>query len=384
MAERDPTVGRLCAVRCGLWWLSLMACSWLAPAPPATVGDPGVRLLPVADGFDQPVELRFEPGRPETLWVAEKTGKLRWFDLRSRQTGTVAQVAVRTVSEMGLLGFAFDPAFDENGRLYLSYNPADGAPRSRIEAWRVDPRRPSDGAVAERVLLEVAQPFANHDGGQIQFGPDGMLYVSFGDGGSAGDPQGNGQGVDTLLGKILRLDPAGTPYAVPADNPKGPWRPEVFVAGVRNPWKSAFAPDGTLVVADVGQDRLEEISVARAGDNLGWKVREADLCFEPMEGCITQGFVDPFYVYDHDDGRSITGGYVYGGASIPSLRGRYVFADFVSGWIRAVSLPPAKPSPLDLLPPGSGTWSTFGVDAAGEIYVADFGRGAVFRLASSE
>lgn len=351
-------------------WISwFVACGfWRATAAPA--------LVPVAEGFAQPTEVRFEPGQPGVVWVAEKEGRLLAHDLRSGARRTVAEVAVTSRSEMGLLGVAFHPRFSENGRFFLSYNPASEPMRSRIEAWRRTPT----GAVAEHVVLELEQPYPNHNGGQIHFGPDGMLYVAFGDGGAAGDPHGYGQATHTWLGKILRVDVETAPYAVPSDNPGAPWRPEVWVAGVRNPWRFAVAADGRLIVADVGQDRVEEVSFAGRGDNLGWRVREGDRCFDPTGGCPQARFVDPWLVVNHPDGASITGGYPYTGAS-PALRGRYLYADFVTGWIRAAKLPPAAPDPLEIAAAGAGNWSTFGVDPAGEHYVADFAGGVIYRIA---
>lgn len=178
----------------------------------------------------------------------------------------------------------------------------------------------------------------------------------------------------------MRPDKNGRPYSIPHDNPKGAWAPEVFAIGLRNPWKFSFAPDGRLIVADVGQDKYEEISIVRKGGNYGWNIREGFHCFEPPQACRTAGLIDPIYEYSHDEGKSITGGYVYTGSGIPSLRGKYVFADFVSGWMRAITLPrEGKAQAIDL-----GKWpiliATFGRAADGELYVSDFGKGTIYKL----
>jgi glucose/arabinose dehydrogenase len=187
-----------------------------------------------------------------------------------------------------------------------------------------------------------------------------------------------------MLGSILRIDVRpdknGRPYSIPDDNPKGAWAPEVFAIGLRNPWKFSFAPDGRLIVADVGQDKYEEVSIVRKGGNYGWNIREGSHCYEPPEGCRTTGLIDPIYEYSHDEGKSITGGFVYTGSAIPFLRGRYVLADFVSGWMRAITLPrEGRAEAIEL-----GKWpiliATFGQSADGELYVADFGKGTIFKL----
>jgi glucose/arabinose dehydrogenase len=239
-------------------------------------------------------------------------------------------------------------------------------------------------ATAERVLLEVAQPFRNHNGGLNLFGPDGMLYVGLGDGGSARDPMNNGQRLDTLLGKILRLDvDGGTPYRVPSDNPfvgRANARGEIWAYGLRNPWRFSFDRNGgRLFVADVGQNQLEEVDVVERGKNYGWRIMEGNICHIPASGCDRSGLELPIAVYDRAGGCSITGGYVYRGTRIAGLAGRYLFGDYCSGRIWA------------LTDAGEGRWTmapllsselritSFGEDA-GEIYVVDHG-GTVYLLA---
>lgn len=349
-----------------------------------------IRLQPVFEGYPGITEIVFLPGSTGRFLALQKGGSLLWFDIPTKRSGQLLKLDVLTASEQGLLGLAFSPAFLRNGLLYLHYSVDVGGRKvGRISEWKVDtPHDITRSRIgSERILLEVEQPYANHNGGRLEFGPDGYLYIGLGDGGWRADPQGNGQNPKTLLGSILRIDPRPgpdkRPYTVPPDNPGGTWAPEIFAIGLRNPWKFSFAPDGRLIVADVGQDKYEEISVVRKGGNYGWNIREGFHCFEPPKGCQTANLIDPVYEYSHEEGKSITGGYVYTGSSIPFLRGKYVFGDFVSGWIRAISIPRAG-KVTDVI--NLGRWpiliSTFGRSADGELYVADFAKGTIYRLSA--
>ncbi|MCA9641968.1 MAG: PQQ-dependent sugar dehydrogenase, partial [Myxococcales bacterium] len=243
-----------------------------------------------------------------------------------------------------------------------------------------------------RVLLDFEQPYENHDGGQLAFGPDGYLYVATGDGGFKNDPHGNGQSLKTLLGKLLRIDvdhkDEGKEYAVPKDNPflsQSDARPEIWAYGLRNPWRFSFDPQGRALVADVGQNTWEEVDYVRAGDNLGWNTREGRHCFASDDDCTTAGLVDPITEYNHELGKSITGGFVYHGQKLPELAGHYVFGDFVDGRVWSVALPKELDPGEPMLPLQSlGQWpyliSTFGQDAKGEIYLADYSRGDIYRF----
>lgn len=355
-----------------------------------------VVLEKVAEGLKHPTDVQFVPGSSQRVVVLEKAGKAVWLDLKKESRGVLLQVKVRTASEEGLLGLAFHPAFASNGRFFLHYTPGgDSIHRGRIAEWKhSSPGDFSVGKASEtRVLLEVEQPYQNHNGGQIAFGPDGRLYIGFGDGGLANDPDGNGQDASTLLGAMLRIDvdgkDPGRGYAIPPDNPflkrKGA-RPELWAIGLRNPWRFTFAPDGRLIVADVGQNLWEEIDIVRPGDNLGWVVREGFTCFKDHADC-NKMFVEPIHTYGREVGTSLTGGHVYSGKAIPSLRGKYLFADFVSGRFFALKLPKKRTVPAggleaELL----GKWpvlpSAFGIDAAGEVYVAAFGHGILYRFAA--
>ena len=286
-----------------------------------------------------------------------------------------------TGTEEGLLGLAPSPDFESDGRVYLYYTTGSPGP-SVLSRFQV-----VDGALdtfSERVLLEVPQPFANHNGGQLAFGPDGYLYLALGDGGAAGDPQGNGQDLSTLLGAILRLDVSGDDLAVPADNPfvgVDGARPEIYAYGLRNPWRFSFdRATGDMWAADVGQDRSEEVDRIIAGRNYGWNIMEGFECFSPSENCPTGGLELPRAVYGRDGGCSVTGGFVYRGPSMPELDGWYVYGDFCSGRIWAVNT--ADSSEPVLLAETGLPIASFGELPDGELLVLTFAN-AVFRLARS-
>jgi glucose/arabinose dehydrogenase len=299
-------------------------------------------------------------------------------------------------NEAGLLGMAFHPRFAANGTVYLSYT-APGSPLlSRIAVFASPDHGRTLEPASERLVLALDQPYSNHNGGHIAFGPDGFLYVGFGDGGSGGDPHGNGQNPDTLLGKLLRLDvDGGAPYAIPADNPfaRGGGRPEIFATGLRNPWRFSFDREtGALWLADVGQNDWEEIDLVEGGGNYGWNIREGAHCFK-ADTCRGDGLSDPVAEYGHDAGCSVTGGHVYRGPAIPALAGAYLYADYCSGTLwglfpRAGSGAPAtgaSPSrerfeaPRALLETGLNV-SSFGEGPDGELYLIDHGEGAIHRL----
>ena len=367
-----------------------------ATIPPAT----GVGWVEVAHGFRQPTDIVFVPGAPGIAVVLEKGGTARLVDLTgagrpapvsAEPFETVLDLRVRTDSELGLLGLAFHPKYSDNGLIYVNSNPADGDIRTRISEWRFV--RGKGKARDERVILEAPQAYQNHKGGQLQFGPDGFLYVGLGDGGWRNDPEGNGQNLEVWLGKMLRIDvdrrDAGM-YGIPKDNPfvgKPKIRPEIWAYGLRNPWRYSFDGFGQLVVGDVGQDRFEEIDIVKAGDNLGWNVREATHCLEPSKSCPLAGFVEPVFEYGRESGTSVIGGYVYTGNAVSELRDQYVFGDFVSGAVWAMRLPGPYLRREGLAQARLlGNWpfliSSFGRDEAGELYLVDYSSGKVFRLSA--
>jgi glucose/arabinose dehydrogenase len=296
--------------------------------------------------------------------------------------------------ERGLLGLTFHPQFTSNGRFFVNYTDRNGD--THISEFRsTAPGGDTADAASEREIMFVRQPFANHNGGGLAFGPDGFLYIGIGDGGSGGDPQGNGQNLSTRLGKLLRIDVNNaTPYAVPSDNPfasRSGALPEIWAYGLRNPWRFSFdRGTGDLYIGDVGQNALEEIDVGlssrRGGENYGWNTMEGSRCFNPSSGCSTSGLTLPVIDYGRSDGFSVTGGVVYRGCRMPGYSGHYFYADYGSGIIRSFRLEAGRAvEPRDWTASIGGSPrvirnpSSFGVDADGEIYIVDYG-GALYRI----
>lgn len=348
----------------------------------------GQTLEPVVRGLTHPVAIA--SSGDGHLYVAEQAGTVRvvadgrlapapFLDLRG---------SVSSGGERGLLGLAFPPDYASSGRLYVDYTDRQGSAvlaryRLTADGTRADP------ATAE-ILMRVAEPYANHNGGGLAFGPDGYLYWGLGDGGSGGDPHGNGQDPGTLLGTVLRLDVSGSAAQPAPGNPfldRPDARPEVWLYGLRNPWRLSFdRTTGDLYIGDVGQNAVEEIdripAGAPGGANLGWNVMEGDRCYRPASDCATAGLTPPIVTYPHgaDWGNSVTGGYVYRGTALPALEGAYLFADFASGRVWT-----ARPGPdgrwtvAPLLATGF-TIATFGQDDRGELYLVDYGGGVLYAL----
>ena len=388
-----PLLGLIALGACERRSKSVAAPTSLRPSAGSTSADaPAVALALIVDGPELVTDMEFVPGRAREFVVTSQRGQALLFSLPEQpgalatSRGKLLELSVESSSEMGLLAIAFHPAYAENGRLFVHYNPA-GARKTRLAEYRLPiDQLGSAPAVEQRVLLEVEQPYMNHNGGELAFGPDGKLYLGLGDGGSRGDPHGNGQNRETLLGSILRLD-VDRGDGVPEDNPfvDQPGRPEIYAYGLRNPWKISFAPDGRLIVADVGQNLYEEVDIVQAGDNLGWKRREASHCFAPPTGCAQEGAIDPVFEYGRDQGGSVTGGYVYTGAAIPALRGRYVFGDFLSRRVWALALPAdrSQKASSTVLGVFEGVSSAaFGRDAEGELYISDYGSGRIYKFVS--
>lgn len=362
-----------------------------APAP--AQGE--IELRRVGLGFREVTEIQFVPGSDDTAIVFEKAGiaRLATFgnqEVRAEACPTLFQLKVRTRSELGLLGLAYHPQFTANGLFYVNYNPEEGSLRTVISEWKTDPKALATTEAQEtRTLLEIQQPYPNHDGGGLAFGPDGMLYIGMGDGGAGGDPLGHGQKLETLLGAMLRIDvnrrDEGRQYGIPKDNPfvaRSDARPEIWAYGLRNPWRFTFTPSGALIAADVGQNSWEEVSIVPKGGNMGWAAYEGSHCFKQDARCGKGQFVPPIFEYGRDKGGSITGGFVYLGAAIPELKGKYVFADYLSGRMWAIDVPD-KPG-VRVQGRELGEWSrsisTFGRSASGELYVGDLARGEILRL----
>ena len=358
------------------------------PDPPE--GTEPVALEEVASGLIFPLYLTAPDGDPR-LFIVEKGGTIRIVKEGALLPNPFLDISgqVSTGGEQGLLGLAFHPQYATNGRFVVHYT--DAAGDTRVSGFRVSGDPDVADAASEVSILDADQPFENHNGGQVLFGPDGYLYIMLGDGGSGGDPGGRGQSLADLLGSILRIDPLdGGDYAVPADNPfigTAGARPEIWSYGLRNPWRVAFDPStDDLYIADVGQGLWEEVSVSTTADgagrglNFGWNIMEGPDCFQDSS-CDQNGLELPVLSYDHGDGCSITGGFVYRGAAIPALQGHYFYSDFCQGWVRSFRF--ENGSAVDqfqwpTLAPG-GNVPSFGRDAAGELYVMSSG-GVVFKI----
>ncbi len=364
------------------------------PSPTATAASQAfpqpesAQWEPLIQGLNRPVDLQSPPDGSGWLFVLEQDGLIRlaeadgslqptpFLDIRDR-VGTEG-------GEQGLLGLAFDPAYAENGFFYLNYTDRDGntviARYQRATPTQADP-------ASETRLLHISQPYANHNGGGLAFGPDGYLYIALGDGGYRADPHGNAQNTNSLLGKILRIDVhSGQPYAIPADNPftHGGGRAEVWAWGLRNPWRFTFDPaTGDLYIADVGQEKWEEVDYLPAGApppyNFGWDYYEGSHPFEgqPPEDA---GLIFPVYEYGHDQGCSITGGVVYRGSDLPpEWQGLYLYSDFCSGHVWGLRRTDAGTWENRLLYASLGNIASFGQDPSGEVYLVDY-RGQVLKL----
>jgi glucose/arabinose dehydrogenase len=333
----------------------------------------------VMAGLQSPVYVTHAGDGSGRLFIVEQPGRVRLIKQNRLLEQPFLDIAarVRFAGEQGLLGLAFHPAYKKNGRVFVNYvRASDG--HTVIAEFRVS-SNPDVVSADERVLLTVPQPYPNHKGGMVEFGPDGFLYIALGDGGSGGDPGNRGQNTSELLGKMLRIDvDHGAPYGIPRDNPfvAGGGRPEIFAHGLRNPWRFSFdRQTGDLWAADVGQHKWEEIDVVVRGGNYGWKVMEGTHCFAPAEGCVQTGLVQPVAEYGHEEGRcAITGGYVYRGARLPALRGIYLFGDFCSGEIFSLSSGVRQ----TLLATGLRI-ASFGQDQDGELYVVGHG-GTIHRI----
>lgn len=350
------------------------------------------RLVPVVQGLRRPTHVTNAGDGSGRLFVVEQAGRVRIVRdgrLLTHPFLDITTLVGSRASEQGLLSIAFHPRFAENGAFFVNYTNRDGhtvIARYRVSATNPDRADPSSAAT----LLMIEQPAANHNGGLLKFGPDGYLYIGTGDGGAAGDPWGNAQRLDTLLGKLLRIDVDGAPpYAIPPDNPmlnRAGARPEIWAYGLRNPWRFSFdRATGDLFIADVGQNTLEEVNFqpfgSPGGVNYGWNIMEGDRCFRAQR-CDRTGLELPVAVYGHrspEGGCSITGGYVYRGRAFPQLSGTYFYADYCSGnlwdlradggrWTSALLATfPIRPS-------------SFGEDEHGELYLTDHGGGGLYRL----
>jgi glucose/arabinose dehydrogenase len=355
----------------------------LVPVPRDAASQVG--LAEIAHGLARPVLLTFAPGdsRHRLFVLEQHAGKIRVLEsgkLAAKPFFTIADLSKG--NEQGLLGLAFHPKFVENGRLFVYYTAKDAS--SHIVEYKVGKDPDAVDPATRRELLHVEQPYSNHNGGNLAFGPDGKLYVGFGDGGAANDPHGNGQNPKALLAKLVRLD-------VDAKQPS----PEIVHMGLRNPWRYSFdAATGDLYIGDVGQNLWEYVHGVRAGDtrrhNFGWNIVEGTHCFDPETGggkasCDRTGLTPPLVEYSHEEGCSITGGFVYRGKALPALVGRYFYADYCTGLLRSFVWKDGFvrehwdwKSSID--PEGVLTQiSSFGVDPDGELYIVEL-TGSIYKL----
>jgi len=344
--------------------------------------------------FTRPLALVDPSDGSNRLFVVEQRGRIYVFENRSdvREAEIFLDISDRVNSkgnEEGLLGLAFHPRFRENRLFFLNYT-AYPPRRSIIAKFVARKDDPDKGDPASEVqLLTYAQPYENHNGGQLAFGPDSMLYIGVGDGGSGGDPHGNGQNLRTLLGKILRLDvdhpDTGKQYGIPADNPfivtgGSGRRGEIWAYGLRNPWRFSFDPaNGRLWAGDVGQDQVEEIDIIQKGKNYGWNIMEGSSCFKPQKGCDTTGLTMPVVDYHHDVGVCVIGGYVYRGTRLSDLAGAYIYADYGSGRIWALRYDGVNPPVNEELMHSGMPVTSFGVDRNNELYLCVFD-GQIYRI----
>jgi glucose/arabinose dehydrogenase len=376
---------------------------------------PAISLVQIITGLSQPVQITHAGDGSGRLFIIEKSGRIKIFNNYVYQ-GVFLDISakVSTSSEQGLLSVAFPPGYDTSGRFYVNYTNLAGD--TVIARYQVSADVNRADAASEEILLTIDQPYANHNGGQMAFGPDGYLYIGMGDGGSGGDPENRAQNPADLLGKLLRIDvePAGTttppptgsilvfmpvlykagpsePYRIPPNNPfihTPGYRSEIWAIGLRNPWRFSFdRSTGDLYIADVGQNDWEEVNfqsnTSPGGENYGWRILEGNHCYNPSSGCVPpSSYVAPVLEYAHGandvNGCSISGGYVYRGNDHPSMQGIYFYGDFCSGKIWGATLVSSWSS--NQLTTAPFMISTFGEDEAGELYVAGYNNGTIYKI----
>lgn len=392
-------------IRHAALWTALLSPVSTGAVPAAGPEDgPADKPLPVSAErafenleFDRPIVVTHAGDGTNRVFVAEQEGRIRVFpnDQDAEESTLFLDIDDRCVyadnqNEEGLLGLAFHPRYKANGEFFIYYTSSEQDNLSKVSRFRVSKDDPNKADPAsEEEIMRIPQPFWNHNGGTIEFGPDGYLYIALGDGGSANDPQGNGQNLTTLLGALLRIDvdkkSGEQAYSIPKDNPfvgrqvavgprntMVPVREEIYAYGLRNPWRTSFdSQTGTLWLADVGQNVWEEINIIKPGGNYGWNIREAKHWFRP-DGLDANrdDLIDPIYEYHHDLGKSITGGTVYRGTRVPELIGKYVYGDYVSGRLWALEYDDAAGRVVQnySLTGENLPMLSFGADEAGDLY----------------
>jgi len=370
----------------------LVACD-SEPTPP-TISVEVERVFPDLS-FEEMTNLAQPDDTSDLIFITEQGGVIYSFSTSTPQQANVfldiTDRVNRGGNEEGLLGLVFDPDYQENSHFYVYYSAVDPT-RSVLSRFSLDQENTEVAdPESEVIIMEVEQPYSNHNAGQLAFGPDGYLYVALGDGGSAGDPLGNGQNLTTLLGSILRIDVNGLSgpgdYGIPADNPfvgvEGA-REEIWAYGLRNPWRFSFdSTTGLLWAGDVGQNSWEEIDIITKGANYGWNTMEGSHCYSPSTGCNQTGLTLPVVEYDHSQGCSVTGGHVYKGEQIASLQGYYIYGDYCSGNIWALAHDGSVVTDNILLVDSGLTITSFGEDQAGNLYILDR-QGGIYTLVETE
>ncbi|MCE9591175.1 MAG: PQQ-dependent sugar dehydrogenase [Planctomycetes bacterium] len=378
---------------------ALVALAWLAPPALSAVNDAktasSLRVEPAFPNlrFANPLYVTHPRDGSDRLFVVEQAGRVKWFgnraDVKPEDVVTAIDITRRVHSggEEGLLGMAFHPKVKENHKVYLHYTGQPGQ-RTVISCFRIDDKLEHIDPTSEEVILTLKQPFSNHNGGMIEFGPDGMLYIGLGDGGAGGDPNNHGQNLDALFAKILRIDvdhrDPGLAYAIPRDNPfvhTDGARGETWAWGLRNPWRFSFdRKTGDLWAGDVGQNLWEEIDLIEKGKNYGWNIFEGTHRFRAPKPADKGPFEKPLADHPHGQSNCITGGYVYRGRRIPALEGAYVYGDFATGLIWIIRYDrDARTATAPLYIARVPAIASFGEDRDGELYITSFD-GKVYRF----
>jgi glucose/arabinose dehydrogenase len=346
----------------------------------------------IVTGLNSPLDLEQPGDNSGRLFLVEQAGRVKIIQNGSVLPALFLDISSKTFvqDETGLLGITFHPSFASNGKFYVNYvrNNA-GQFQSVISEFQVSAGNPNQADPAsERILLTVDQVsnFTNHKAGQLAFGADGFLYFGLGDGGSGGDPLGHGQNTQILLGKMMRIDvnstSPGKQYAIPPDNPfvAGGGLPEIYAFGFRNPWRFSFdRPTGRMFVADVGQDKFEEIDIVQKGGNYGWNIMEGDHCFNPPSNCNMAGLSLPIVEIPHPEGEAVIGGFIYHGTALSGAQGTYIFGDLNGKLFQLTESAPGTFT-RTLIATENFNISSFGQDAAGELYIVDISGGRVLKL----
>ena len=347
-----------------------------------------VALQQVVAGLSHPLALESPKDGTGRLFIVEQGGKIRIVKAGKLLSTPFLNVSslVSSGGEMGLLGLAFHPNYKTNGRFFIDYTRIkSGQVQVVVAEYHRSSTNADVASTTAKVLLVINTPFENHNGGQLAFGSDGFLYIGVGDGGGEGDPNGNGQKLSTLLGKILRINiNSGTLYSVPSTNPfvgRTGVKPEIWAYGFRNPWRFGFdTSTGRLFIGDVGQDSYEEINIGKSGGNFGWSVMEGAHCFPIGSSCSKTGKILPISEVAHPSAEAIIGGFVYRGSAISGLAGTYVFGDFVTGVIWGLKQTSTGAWQRSTLLSSGRAISAFGRDNNGNLYVVDYGNGSIYKI----